>query len=114
MKCTQPGCTGTIVDGYCDVCGMAAGDRAAPSASSPPPASRRRPRPAPTAAPLGGGLSASVTGSNRLGSVPLGSARSAAGSRPTRRLDRGGADVAPRRRPHPGAVGARSSIRARR
>ena len=21
MKCTQPGCTGTIVDGYCDVCG---------------------------------------------------------------------------------------------
>ncbi len=24
MKCTQPGCSGTIVDGYCDVCGMAA------------------------------------------------------------------------------------------
>ncbi|MGN6752810.1 MAG: tetratricopeptide repeat protein [Intrasporangium sp.] len=23
-RCTQPGCTGTIVDGYCDVCGMAA------------------------------------------------------------------------------------------
>lgn len=23
MRCTQPGCTGTIVDGYCDVCGMA-------------------------------------------------------------------------------------------
>ena len=23
MKCQQPGCTGTIVDGYCDVCGMA-------------------------------------------------------------------------------------------
>src|SRR5215217_81814 len=21
IKCTQPGCTGTIVDGYCDVCG---------------------------------------------------------------------------------------------
>ena len=21
MKCTQPGCTGSIVDGYCDVCG---------------------------------------------------------------------------------------------
>jgi serine/threonine-protein kinase PknG len=21
MRCTQPGCTGTIVDGYCDVCG---------------------------------------------------------------------------------------------
>jgi serine/threonine-protein kinase PknG len=24
MKCTQPGCSGTIVDGYCDICGMAA------------------------------------------------------------------------------------------
>lgn len=24
MKCRQPGCTGTIVDGYCDVCGMPA------------------------------------------------------------------------------------------
>ncbi|WP_182526119.1 serine/threonine-protein kinase [Nocardioides dongkuii] len=24
MKCAQPGCTGTVVDGYCDVCGMAA------------------------------------------------------------------------------------------
>ena len=23
MKCTQPGCSGTITDGYCDVCGMA-------------------------------------------------------------------------------------------
>ena len=22
--CTQPGCTGTIEDGYCTVCGMAA------------------------------------------------------------------------------------------
>jgi serine/threonine-protein kinase PknG len=24
MNCPQPGCTGSIVDGYCDVCGMAA------------------------------------------------------------------------------------------
>ena len=23
MSCEQPGCAGTIVDGYCDVCGMA-------------------------------------------------------------------------------------------
>ena len=23
MKCAQPGCGGTIVDGYCDVCGLA-------------------------------------------------------------------------------------------
>jgi hypothetical protein len=42
--CTQPGCTGTIVDGYCDVCGSPAGAvpivlaEAAVSASSPVPA----------------------------------------------------------------------------
>ena len=23
MNCAQPGCAGTIVDGYCDVCGLA-------------------------------------------------------------------------------------------
>jgi serine/threonine-protein kinase PknG len=34
MKCTQPGCSGTISDGYCDVCGMAA----APAAGTPAPA----------------------------------------------------------------------------
>ena len=27
MRCTQPACTGTVVDGYCDVCGMAGGER---------------------------------------------------------------------------------------
>jgi serine/threonine-protein kinase PknG len=31
MTCQQPGCTGSIQDGYCDVCGMAA----VPSASAP-------------------------------------------------------------------------------
>jgi hypothetical protein len=42
--CTQPGCAGTIVDGYCDVCGSPAGAvpfvlaEAAASASSPVPA----------------------------------------------------------------------------
>jgi hypothetical protein len=40
--CTQPGCTGTIVDGYCDVCGSPAGAvpfvSAAGSAASPAPA----------------------------------------------------------------------------
>ncbi len=39
--CTQPGCTGTIVDGYCDVCGSPAGADpfvpAAASAESPAP-----------------------------------------------------------------------------
>jgi serine/threonine-protein kinase PknG len=40
--CTQPGCTGTIVDGYCDGCGGPAGAApfipAAASAASPAPA----------------------------------------------------------------------------
>ena len=43
MRCTQPGCTGTIVDGYCDVCG------------SPGPveaARRHRPRRPPLRRPL--------------------------------------------------------------
>jgi serine/threonine-protein kinase PknG len=34
VNCTQPGCTGTIVDGYCDVCGMAPA-RLATSAPAP-------------------------------------------------------------------------------
>ncbi|HTW16485.1 MAG TPA: tetratricopeptide repeat protein [Nocardioides sp.] len=41
MKCAQPGCTGSILDGYCDVCGMAAepGGAAAASAGPAPAAS---------------------------------------------------------------------------
>ncbi|WP_229119211.1 serine/threonine-protein kinase [Enemella evansiae] len=46
MKCAQPGCTGTISDGYCDVCGMppsvpapAGSSRAAAPPPSPTPAS---------------------------------------------------------------------------
>ena len=48
MRCVQPGCSGTIVDGYCDVCGMPApgGAHSAAAASvggAPPPP--RRPQP---------------------------------------------------------------------
>ncbi|MCD4536476.1 serine/threonine-protein kinase PknG [Nocardioides sp. cx-169] len=45
--CTQPGCTGTIADGYCDVCGMAA----APGASAAAAVSTGTPTPAAPAAP---------------------------------------------------------------
>ncbi|MEV5751170.1 tetratricopeptide repeat protein [Actinoallomurus sp. NPDC052308] len=45
-RCTQPGCTGTVQDGYCDVCGMAA--TPAPAAAVPPPAAAVPP---PAAAP---------------------------------------------------------------
>ncbi|NHA68893.1 serine/threonine-protein kinase [Phycicoccus flavus] len=37
--CTQPGCTGSVVDGYCDVCGMAA----TPASGSPAPAASAAP-----------------------------------------------------------------------
>lgn len=82
MTCTQPGCSGSILDGYCDVCGMAAQSRPVTPAAG---------NDGPDAGASGGGSvrtgstrASSVT--NRLGLVPLGSARSATGSRPTRRL----------------------------
>jgi serine/threonine-protein kinase PknG len=34
--CTQPGCTGTVADGYCDVCGMAAAPGASSAAAGTP------------------------------------------------------------------------------
>ena len=56
MRCTQPGCGGTIQDGYCNVCGMPA----ARSAQFPPPG--RSPAPLePTPVP-GGAPSMTVTG----------------------------------------------------
>lgn len=104
MKCTQPFCTGTIVDGYCDVCGMAPSAAPAASAAAPSSSVGGEPLPPPPPAPPGApdavaaALSgpvlspgSSVTGSSRLGSVPFGSARAVTGSRPTRRLDGGAA-----------------------
>jgi serine/threonine-protein kinase PknG len=35
IACTQPGCTGTFVDGYCDVCGSPAAAATTPSATTP-------------------------------------------------------------------------------
>ena len=35
MNCSQPGCTGEIVDGYCDLCGMAPARAAATPAATP-------------------------------------------------------------------------------
>jgi serine/threonine-protein kinase PknG len=61
MTCAQPGCTGTIEDGYCNVCGMAA-------------------TPAPTGtAPMG-----AAPGSGRTGSGRTPSTRSGRSSRSTR------------------------------
>ncbi len=104
MKCRQPGCTGTIVDGYCDICGM-------PPAPSAMPVGRGTPgsKPAATASgpcrqpgcqgtimdgycdtcgmpPAGPGeqvLSGITKASVQLGSTALGSARASSfGTRP--------------------------------
>jgi serine/threonine-protein kinase PknG len=86
MRCEQPGCTGTIVDGYCDVCGMApVAGVAAPATGRPLPPDPLTVSPPPGSNPVTSSTRASTV-TNRLGLVPLGSARSAAGSRPTRRL----------------------------
>ena len=73
MKCAQPGCAGSVVDGYCDVCGLA------PSAASGSAAVTSHTGDGPSV-PTG------QSGTTRLGLAPLGSARSAGASRPTRRL----------------------------
>ena len=84
MRCTQPGCNGTIADGYCDVCGMAAASAPAATATG---AAASTGAPASGATGGSGAPSARVSSvTNRLGQVPLGSARTVSGSRPTRRL----------------------------
>jgi serine/threonine-protein kinase PknG len=79
--CTQPGCSGTIEDGYCNVCGLPGeAGHAASSAVS-----------ARAGGPSGAAVSTRTVGSNRLASAPIGSARAhgAKGSRSTRRLGTG-------------------------
>lgn len=75
VPCTQPGCTGTILDGYCDVCGSPAAAAAAPDVSV-------------ATAPAGIGQTPSTVSraSNRLASTALGTARTTGGSKVTRRL----------------------------
>jgi|SoiMetStandDraft_5_1073268.scaffolds.fasta_scaffold00658_6 serine/threonine-protein kinase PknG len=74
--CTQPGCTGTIVDGYCDVCGT-------PAAASADPSSGDDRTPMST----GVQVSAVTGGSSRLRSTALGSQRvSGDGSKITKRV----------------------------
>ncbi len=56
MKCTQPGCPGTIVDGYCDVCGL-------------PPGSPPQLQPQPSLPQAGAGRSTPVVSSGPVGVV---------------------------------------------
>ncbi len=94
--CAQPGCTGTVVDGYCDVCGT-------PGSAAPAPANRpsSAPRigiatpPPPTSSSsrtVGGVGSTRTRASSRLDSAALGSSRAtASGSQITRRVHSGSA-----------------------
>jgi serine/threonine-protein kinase PknG len=84
--CTQPGCTGTIEDGYCNVCGLPAdqpADQPAGGAPAGPAGAGSHPT-TPAHAPA---MSTRTTpsSSNRLASAPIGSARAAKGSRSTRK-----------------------------
>ena len=72
IACRQPGCTGTILDGYCDVCGSPEASATAPDLS------------AATAAGVGGTASTVSRASNRLASTALGSARRPSGTTTTR------------------------------
>lgn len=93
--CTQPGCTGTIVDGYCDVCGspssapaVSAAPAVAMSAVSAPARSSAGEAPPEALPPQpAGAVSTRTRGSSRLGSTALGSSRlTAAGSKITKRV----------------------------
>ncbi|MEI8408284.1 MULTISPECIES: serine/threonine-protein kinase [unclassified Kribbella] len=105
IACTQPGCTGTIQDGYCDVCGSPAASGTASASPAPATGACTQPgctgtyvdgycdvcgSPAPDGSTAPDPISSPSTvsrASNRLASTPLGSARAqAAGSKLTRRL----------------------------
>jgi serine/threonine-protein kinase PknG len=83
LACTQPGCGGTIQDGYCDVCGLApAPAPAAPAAGwgpAPGAGSIRYAGASPGGAPSGGS-GPSAPGTSGSGSVPFVSGPSGSGA----------------------------------
>jgi len=98
IACAQPGCTGSILDGYCDICGSPGGP-AQPSSGTPSSgtgSSRTTPlaghpsgvdvSAATQPAGIGSSVSTVSRASNRLSSTALGSARTLSGSKVTRRL----------------------------
>lgn len=72
MKCTQPGCVGTIADGYCDYCGMPPASPAAQPAQRPAAAAAAgetvtKPRGSQTKAPTPGSARPSAAPQATLG-----------------------------------------------
>src|SRR3954471_9878286 len=91
QRCSVPGCTGVIEDGYCNVCGTPAGAapsvpaQGTPSSTTPAGAGASPADRSPDAAGAGSTRSKLTSSSNRLASTPLGSMR-VGGSRTTRKL----------------------------
>ncbi|MBK8867154.1 MAG: protein kinase [Dermatophilaceae bacterium] len=92
-RCTQSGCSGSILDGYCDVCGSAAGS--APAAPAPASGASAAAGPGSSGEAAAGGESPVTSpvsstrsaASNRLSATVIGSARArSGGSKTTRRL----------------------------
>ena len=93
IACAQPGCTGTILDGYCDICGSpkTVSPSSSPSSSSGAASPGTLPLPSDRSLatqPAGVGSSPSTVSraSNRLASTALGSARARSGSTVTGRI----------------------------
>jgi serine/threonine-protein kinase PknG len=85
--CTQPGCNGHIEDGYCDVCGTPAGAPAVAARTGSVPTTAVSPGAQAATGPSEASARVSTSSgrsSSRLGSAPIGSARTA-GTRATRR-----------------------------
>ncbi len=75
--CTQPGCTGSIDDGYCDVCGMPPSTAVAAPAAAATPLDGAGPVTGQSVA--AGAASSRTRGSSRLSSTALGSSRAGSG-----------------------------------
>lgn len=93
QRCTEPGCTGTIQDGYCDVCGapapVAGSGSAAVVGTGPPAGTSPSGGAGVDTSPAAGASSTRsrvTSSSNRIATAPIGSARVAPGSRATRKL----------------------------
>jgi serine/threonine-protein kinase PknG len=108
MNCTQPGCAGAIIDGYCDVCGVAPRSRPPGASHAQPPAAGAAsagPRHSPaTGTPpgqaggppgvrTGGSPTTQVSGPATAASRRSGTARTGAGDR--RHLGAGLVEVPP-------------------
>src|SRR3954449_6271405 len=86
QRCSVPGCTGVIEDGYCNVCGTPAGAvQSVPAQGSPSSTTPVGPDAGPGAGGAGSTRSKLTSSSGLLASTPLGSVR-AGGSRTTRKI----------------------------